>query len=410
MGIRPGRGDPMPNNELYHYGILGMKWGVRRFQRKDGTRTALGKQHERNSEKSSKPKHSIRKIASNIRETIAKKDKENENDKRNHDRIIKEAKRTGKSAAQIEQEEEQSGKKLKLTSNQKKAIAIGAVAAAAALTAYGVYKYNQISKDKNSVSPPPIPTSNANKEYGKSGDTDFLHNAFSGHEYRAYDNTQSDKKAVNDLLTASSGTWWKRLSKAEKKAVEDYTGNAYAAMNKALWTVKGGDISKYPNKEVVKKIKAIDSALQKASFPETMVVTQGLTTSRAAQFLGISQSQLIDAAQNPELAKSLIGKVNTNYGLCSTTTCSNGGFMGGVKYKILTPKGAHAQYIEHISDFGDNPHPPSWDGKSSGGPPFSKEFETLFAAGSKFATRGIQMSPEGHIEIALEYVFDEIKK
>lgn len=33
----------IPNNELYHYGVKGQKWGVRRYQNKDGTLTAAGK-------------------------------------------------------------------------------------------------------------------------------------------------------------------------------------------------------------------------------------------------------------------------------------------------------------------------------------------------------------------------------
>lgn len=32
----------MENNELYHYGIKGMKWGIRRFQNKDGSLTKAG--------------------------------------------------------------------------------------------------------------------------------------------------------------------------------------------------------------------------------------------------------------------------------------------------------------------------------------------------------------------------------
>lgn len=69
----------MTNAELYHFGIKGQKWGIRRFQNKDGTRTAAGKRRRKNY---------IAEGAKSIGSKI-KNRKANKNQPADHDQLIK---------------------------------------------------------------------------------------------------------------------------------------------------------------------------------------------------------------------------------------------------------------------------------------------------------------------------------
>lgn len=52
-------------HELYHHGVKGMKWGVRRYQNKDGSLTAAGKKRSRDVTQVSK-----RKLKKQVRESL----------------------------------------------------------------------------------------------------------------------------------------------------------------------------------------------------------------------------------------------------------------------------------------------------------------------------------------------------
>lgn len=67
-------GTVFKNDELAHYGVLGQKWGIRRFQNKDGTLTNAGKKrYEKELEKVKADK----KVLTNRKRTVAKIEKLN---------------------------------------------------------------------------------------------------------------------------------------------------------------------------------------------------------------------------------------------------------------------------------------------------------------------------------------------
>lgn len=70
----------MENNELQHYGIKGMKWGVRRFQNEDGSYTAAGKRRakQQKAESMSDEELAARVKRLNMEKTYKKLSKESE--------------------------------------------------------------------------------------------------------------------------------------------------------------------------------------------------------------------------------------------------------------------------------------------------------------------------------------------
>lgn len=62
----------MESTELAHYGVKGMKWGVRRYQNKDGSLTSAGKKRQRIQEKSKDFGRIAKKGAKAVSNTLAK--------------------------------------------------------------------------------------------------------------------------------------------------------------------------------------------------------------------------------------------------------------------------------------------------------------------------------------------------
>ena len=94
----------MRDNELYHYGIKGQKWGIRRYQNKDGTLTNAGKKRLAKEEariKSEKKVLQNRKRTQNKIKKLEDMQKELDDQKRELDGYSNSSKKSNSSTSSI---------------------------------------------------------------------------------------------------------------------------------------------------------------------------------------------------------------------------------------------------------------------------------------------------------------------
>ena len=178
-------------DEFYHHGIKGMKWGVRRFQRRDGTRTPAGKKRMaftqsdgyRNALRKVMSNKTINKAATNLTKRNMAKTSRKEAISKEKDKDVRLGmKMTKGSASEVKKGLDAANKKVAekrqgssdKKSNYKKAVKIGAAVAGTALAAYGTYKVAKFVQGKRSEKAMQKASEYVSKNFmNKIGETNF---------------------------------------------------------------------------------------------------------------------------------------------------------------------------------------------------------------------------------------------
>jgi uncharacterized protein with gpF-like domain len=212
-------------------------------------------------------------------------------------------------------------------------------------------------------------------------------------------------KDADNALRDVCGEIWRNATKAECRAIYDYTSGSggfnrpLRGYDKDWYTFKG--VGKVPldNEGRGAKIKKMTKLIDRSKYDFDIWLQRGIESSKgASEFLGISEDNLRHWSQ-AEFQKNLVkGKVErTDHGFFSCGSSKGKGFSGYI-FNVYCPKGTKMMYAEPFSHYGDGDKL-HWDSISnhldgiSKQSSFGYEDETIIQRGTTF--RVIKVEKKG---------------
>lgn len=234
---------PARSDELYHYGVMGMHWGVRRYQNPDGTLTAAGRRKYNIGEakKTLKASKRNKSAAYDKYRTTSQRVALTPNQWKKKTEDVKSAKKEWSAAKSEYQDAKANYKQVKeenkfhFSDKQKKALKIGATVVAAGLAAYGGYKIAKNLSDNKKLA-------------------NYYKNSKKAAENLDWDSITSTAKKINNDQKESTKTYYQTLGDVNG-IIEQYTNNvsSLGKMADASQKVVGDQTVEEYTKELLKK-------------------------------------------------------------------------------------------------------------------------------------------------------------